>query len=113
MKGKGSKPDTFRLIVWSPFICQKKKMTEKNKKLLTKVLAFIGMIAFIPLRIYAGGDADMASCATAFFILCAIIFGTPFEKIFCEDEPKGKKRKGAAHHDRNYHGTTGSTKRSA
>lgn len=38
------------------------------------------MIAFIPLRIYAGGDADMASCATAFFILCAIIFGVPFEK---------------------------------
>ena len=82
-------------------------MTEKQKKIVTKVFAFLGMIAFIPLRIYAGGDADMASCATAFFILCAIIFGVPFEKIFNEDdEPrKTNKRKGAAYHDRDYSGT--------
>ena len=90
-------------------------MTEKKKKILTKMLAFVGMLLFIPLRIYAGGDADMASCATAFFILCAIIFGVPFEKIFNEDdEPrKTNKRKGAAYHDRDYSGTVRGKKRSA
>lgn len=56
----------------------------------------------------------MASCATAFFILCAIIFGVPFEKIFNEDEPrKTNKRKGAAYHDRDYSGTVRGKKRSA
>ena len=57
----------------------------------------------------------MASCATAFFILCAIIFGVPFEKIFNEDDEQRKtnKRKGAAYHDRDYSGTVRGKKRSA
>lgn len=83
-------------ICWNPD-CQKKKMKENKKKILVKVLAFIGMVMFIPLRVQAGADMDMASCATGFFFLCMAVFVTPYRVMFGDsdeeecDDARGEK----------------------
>lgn len=78
-------------------------MKENKKKILVKILAFIGMVMFIPLRADAGADMYMASCATEFFFLCMAVFVTPYRVMFgdsdeeeCDDSSEEKTER---HHN--------------
>lgn len=61
-------------------------MKENRKKILVKVLSFIGMMMFIPLKADAGSDMYMASCASEFFLLCMVVFVTPYKFMFGDSD---------------------------
>lgn len=57
--------------------------------IILKIMSFIGMVAYIPIRFWVNGDPDMEGMAAVFFMVC-FIGGCVPKKYFDEEESQEK-----------------------